>query len=738
MYTSVDLEMLRAVDNGAVLPGIDTSTGNQDPAGSLSQLSQLPILASLPYYYDAAHNLVRVTQNGAVLNGINFGGATVEILANNVTIENCTLAASTGYDSVIQGVGYSGATIKNCTFTSLGETNLKLEAYIESRGNITVQNNTFLDAPGDAIDISAGTVSGNYFSGAGYSPTHSDAIWVSATTGPVLISNNFIDWTANPADVSSPNDCIRITAEMGSVSNVTVTGNYLIGGSSVIDAGNTGTDGTFSNINISNNYIGFGVCWDFYPGPQTGVTETGNVIFDFTNPIYSANAWTAYQASGIVTNALVIAQPGATSITANATGSTTLYGAGLNVRLMGGSGLTIFVGGAGTQDMYGGKGKNVFTYLSVADSPVTEPDLLGFNVATDVIDLHAINANPASATTVNFTFIGSAAFSNAGGEVRVVQNVANNTTLVEADLVGDMSADLEIRLGGLQNLTAANFALTNAQYAADIAAYTTMASFLASQSSLDQVAGGYSIVDSGANILANLAALEADAGNINAVTPTDGVASVNVATFVADQTVLNKFAGGFAVVDTGANIQAQIDAMEQDAGAITSVTMSDTKAASPVVLSLSTAEAANDAAILAKIAAPYVLDVNSASGATVTGHGSGLTIDIGAGGGVSGPTGTTTTITGGGKGDTFYFSANFGAAQITDFEPYVNGATPDTISLSTTDFANWSTLLADGHASGNTTTFVAADGANLTLVGVPLYNMQHFSAAQQAEFQFHA
>ena len=69
----------------------------------------------------------------------------------------------------------------------------------------------------------------------------------------------------------------------------------------------------------------------------------------------------------------------------------------------------------------------------------------------------------------NFTFIGTAAFSGAGGQVRYQQDPANNCTWVQADLAGDSSPDLVIKLSGLQTLTAANFALTAAQSTADMA-----------------------------------------------------------------------------------------------------------------------------------------------------------------------------------------------------------------------------------------------------------------------------
>src|SRR6266568_64355 len=165
MITMVELAMLRAADQGATLPGVDTPTGNLLAPATLIQLPQISTLWNAPFLYNAATNIVYVKQNGAVLNGINFGTATVEIVANNVTIENCTFAGTTNYMSLQQQAGYAGAVVRNCTFTTNGQTNPILGAYIISPGQI------------------------------------------------------------------------------GSVSNVTVTGNYLIGGASVIDAGNAVTKG---------------------------------------------------------------------------------------------------------------------------------------------------------------------------------------------------------------------------------------------------------------------------------------------------------------------------------------------------------------------------------------------------------------------------------------------------------------------------------------------------------------
>ena len=51
------------------------------------------------------------------------------------------------------------------------------------------------------------------------------------TTGPVTITDNFIEETPNPGAAGNSNTDIRITDEAGAnTSGVTVSGNYLLGG----------------------------------------------------------------------------------------------------------------------------------------------------------------------------------------------------------------------------------------------------------------------------------------------------------------------------------------------------------------------------------------------------------------------------------------------------------------------------------------------------------------------------
>lgn len=93
MLTAADIQTIRDNDPGAVLPGIDTMTGNPYAASSLLDVSKITQNTTAPYYYSPTTNIVYVNQAGAVLSGINFGSATVMINADNVTIKDSTCDA---------------------------------------------------------------------------------------------------------------------------------------------------------------------------------------------------------------------------------------------------------------------------------------------------------------------------------------------------------------------------------------------------------------------------------------------------------------------------------------------------------------------------------------------------------------------------------------------------------------------------------------------------------------------
>jgi hypothetical protein len=456
MITAAQTQTIRYNDPGAVLPGIDTMTGNPYATSSLLDVTKITQNSSAPYHYIPSKNEVVVTQAGAVLSGINFGDATVLINANNVTIKNCTFTGTSSFWAVDQPTA-SGATVENSTFIG-SKSPTENNVWVSSALGITIENNTFLNSPADAVAIQQGVVTGNYFSGEGYMRgAHADTIYVPDTTGPITIADNFIDGTPNAGAQGSSNSDIRITDEFGNTNDVNVTGNYLIGAGFTFSVG-AGNINTVTNVSITNNDVGFGLFGPYYPGTDTAATLSGNRIVDFSNPTASTQAQEAYQAAGVPTTPLVAAL--------GAPAPTTIFGNGVAGQHLGASpGETNFVGGGGSQFLFGGQGANILTYLAIGDS---DDRMSAFDPAKDVIDLRHIDADITTPGVQNFTFIGTAPFSG-GAQVRYQLNPSNDSTIVQAALADDPWADFSLTLSGLAPLTAANFALTPSQSLADLA-----------------------------------------------------------------------------------------------------------------------------------------------------------------------------------------------------------------------------------------------------------------------------
>jgi hypothetical protein len=454
MITAAEIQTIRNNDPHAVLPGIDTMTGNPYAASSLLDVTKITQKSTAPYYYSPSRNAVIVNQAGAVLSGINFGDATVLIQANNVTVKDCSFTGTIGFWAIAQGTAFSGATVENCTFTG-SKSPTEDNEWITSNLAITIEDNSFLNSPTDSIAIRSGVVTGNYLSGEGYSTgAHGDAIYVTDSTGPTTIADNFIDETPNPDTAGAANSDIRITNEFGNADDVTVSGNYLIGAGYTVEVASANTPYTISNISIANNDIGFGSFGPYWPATATLATVTGNTIVDFSNPTASTEALAAYQAGVPTTNV------------PPANGPTTVFGNGVGGAHLGASAHeTNFVGGFGAQFLLGSQGVNILTYLAIGDGG---DRMSAFDPAKDVIDLSHIDADITRAGVQNFTFIGSAPFSG-GAQVRYQLNPTNGTTLVQAALAGDTTADFSITLAGLTSLTAADFALTPSQSSADLA-----------------------------------------------------------------------------------------------------------------------------------------------------------------------------------------------------------------------------------------------------------------------------
>ena len=136
-------------------------------------------------------------------------------------------------------------------------------------------------------------------------------------------------------------------------------------------------------------------------------------------------------------------------------------GAGNDV-LTGGAGADVIYGGARGDTLTGNGGPDRFRYLAVTDSNSTERDgIQDFN-AGDLIDLRKIDADTNTARDQAFNFIGSAAFSNAAGELRFENiSLGGPIWIVQADVDGNGVSDLEIVLVIVDSdpITAGDFVL---------------------------------------------------------------------------------------------------------------------------------------------------------------------------------------------------------------------------------------------------------------------------------------
>ena len=94
------------------------------------------------------------------------------------------------------------------------------------------------------------------------------------------------------------------------------------------------------------------------------------------------------------------------------------------------------------------------------------------------------------------------------------------------------------------------------------------------------------INDTAADVQAGLSTLVADTGEIASITASNGPIVVSAATFLTDQSALDKIVGGFDVSDTAANVTADLDQLNDPN--ISTITISDNGQISASVAQLTT------------------------------------------------------------------------------------------------------------------------------------------------------
>lgn len=144
----------------------------------------------------------------------------------------------------------------------------------------------------------------------------------------------------------------------------------------------------------------------------------------------------------------------------------TLDGGGGNDRIVAKGGDDVLIGRSGADTLVGNEGADTFVLTALSDSRAgadTRDFIHGFEHGADKIDLTHVDANTLRGGHQSFDFIGSVAFSGTGlgsaGELRYFTFGGGNHNIVEADLNGDGTADLQIFVNQTHWMTGTDFIL---------------------------------------------------------------------------------------------------------------------------------------------------------------------------------------------------------------------------------------------------------------------------------------
>jgi len=191
-----------------------------------------------------------------------------------------------------------------------------------------------------------------------------------------------------------------------------------------------------------------------------GIDQVYTYLSTYTLPANVENL--TWNTTGVFTgtgNALdnVIYGGGSNDVLSGADGNDTLRGQSGNDALSGGDGADVLIGGPGADTMTGGAGNDRFQIGYYESGVFTDADTITDFTAGDLIDVSGWDANTAVGGDQAFTFVGTAAFSGAAGELRYFDDGVD--THVLGDINGDSVADFEIVLSGIIVPTAADFVL---------------------------------------------------------------------------------------------------------------------------------------------------------------------------------------------------------------------------------------------------------------------------------------
>jgi hypothetical protein len=251
-----------------------------------------------------AGGYVSVTGAGTTFSGFSLSGFPVAVFANNVTIENCVIAAggqstfpvSVQTDRNNNGNPITSFTIKNCTVSGSDSNMNRASACIKdiygaATGTLVQACNLYWTSTG--IQVYAGKLLDNYIHDLVANVTYGDhvnGINISGGTTPLLMQHNTI---LNP---HGQTDCIALFQDNAppAIANKTINNNLLAGGGYCIYGGQSGSEYAglpATNIVITGNQVStmyfpkggaYGPVAYFTPG-NSGNKWSGNAWYDGPN-----------------------------------------------------------------------------------------------------------------------------------------------------------------------------------------------------------------------------------------------------------------------------------------------------------------------------------------------------------------------------------------------------------------------------------------------------------------------
>ena len=273
-----------------MVAGVDYAVGV--PYGT--KLKDPSTIAMAGVSVNAGAHIVYISASNVTLDGYDFGSAggwSIYIRAGvaDVVVQNSHfLVDANNVVPINAGVGAGNLTVRCNAFDGGRRRSDDVWALVNYNGSGTfiAQYNSFLDAPSDAIDFSAGTmrtiVTNNVFENLGTSPgSHPDSVqYVGVNANNSVIAFNTI-YQPNPSGMQG----IQLAAQNGSIlTNTSIANNVIVAKKSASQtmsysiAIQQGSGNTINGVTVNDNYIDFSGAWGpFYPPSGKDLVFDGNM-----------------------------------------------------------------------------------------------------------------------------------------------------------------------------------------------------------------------------------------------------------------------------------------------------------------------------------------------------------------------------------------------------------------------------------------------------------------------------